>query len=448
MKPRQYVHGLLIISYAITFCCCLLMIIKYDRTSMDHKLWIGCKILTVKNFIKINNEELYPILNFNPDGTSNEYEQNYKSLLKHSRRECGANYKKCGILDTYKNIMCIPKEDDCPINNMIVDLISKSNEYISKGYEYVHIENFPEDYALYYTNKEIDKEIIVKYIFSEEIPKYINQDNFIFDNETYDSHYSYGDSDYDDDDGYRYEYGYDDDDDDGYGGWGGGDWDFGDGGGGFRNLDDLIYGDSLVDSYIRNKFNEEINIDKSFKKIYDNFYIGSYIGFKDNTDLNNFNEMDLHESYFTAFPNYTADVFCYFSLIAMICLSIFSFCRFFYEDDSYRSSNNCCVCTVKIIIIIIYASFFIGYYSYCLYEYFNIYKNRNPEDLKKIRADYFLENLLDEIYNRHLNVNYIISIIILFSCCLVIYIISWILSIFFTNRFTQLKYISRYENRY
>ncbi len=316
--------------------------------------------------------------------------------------------------------------------------------------EYVHIENFPEDYALYYTNKEIDKEIIVKYIFSEEISKYINQDNFIFDNETYDSHYSYGDSDYDDDDGYRYEYGYDDEDDDGYEGWGGGDWDFGDGGGRFRNLDDLIYGDSLVNSYsyIRNKFNEEINIDKSFKKIYDNFYIGSYIGFKDNTDLNNFNEMDLHESYFTAFPNYTADVFCYFSLIAMICLSIFSFCRFFYEDDSYRSSNNCCVCTMKIIVIIIYASFFIGYYSYCLYEYFNIYKNRNPEDLKKIRADYFLENLLDEIYKRHLNVNYIISIIILFSCCLVIYIISWILSIFFTNRFTQLKYISRYENRY
>ena len=115
--------------------------------------------------------------------------------------------------------MCIPKEDDCPINNMIVDLISKSNEYISKGYEYVHIENLPEDYALYYTNKEIDKEITVNYIFSEEIPKYINQDNFNFDNETYDSHYSYGGSDYDDD-GYRYEYGYDDDDDDGYGGWG------------------------------------------------------------------------------------------------------------------------------------------------------------------------------------------------------------------------------------
>lgn len=282
-------------------------------------------------------------------------------------------------------------------------------------------------------------------IFSEEIPKYINEDNFIFDNETYDLHYSSGSSDYYDDDGYRYEYGFDDYDDDGYGG-GGGYWDFGDGDGGFRNLDDLIYGNILVDEYIRNKFNEEINIDKSFKKIYDNFYIGNYIGFKDNTDMNKFNDMDLHKSYFTVLPNYTADVFCYFSLIAMISLSIFSFCRFFYEDRSYESSNYCCVCTVKIIIIIIFALFFIGFYSYCLYEYINIYKNRNPKDLKNIKADYFLENLLDEIYNRHLNENFIISIIILFSCCLAMYIISWILSIIFTKRFTQLKYISRYEN--
>ena len=64
MKPRQYVHGLLIISYAITFCCCLIMIIKYDRTSLDHKLWIGCKILTVKNFIKkkMRNYTQYLIL--------------------------------------------------------------------------------------------------------------------------------------------------------------------------------------------------------------------------------------------------------------------------------------------------------------------------------------------------------------------------------------------------
>jgi len=30
--------------------------------------------------------------------------------------------------------MCIPIEEDCPINDMIVDLNSKSNEYISKGY--------------------------------------------------------------------------------------------------------------------------------------------------------------------------------------------------------------------------------------------------------------------------------------------------------------------------
>ena len=179
-------------------------------------------------------------------------------------------------------------------------------------------------------------------------------------------------------------------------------------------------------------------IDKSFKKISDNLYVGNYIGFKDYTNMNNFNNMDLYESYFTVFPNLTADVFCYFSLIGMICLSIFSICRFCHEDRPNEDFNYCCVCTVKIVIIIIYLIFFTGYFSYCLYEYFNIYKDRNPKDLLNIEADYFLENLLDEIYNRHLNKNYILSIIILLSCSLFIYIIAWILNIILTKRYMEL----------
>ena len=55
MTPRQYVHGLLIISYAIIFVCCLIMIIKYDRTDKKTKLWTGSKILTLNKEIKINN---------------------------------------------------------------------------------------------------------------------------------------------------------------------------------------------------------------------------------------------------------------------------------------------------------------------------------------------------------------------------------------------------------
>ena len=94
MKPRQLVRGFFIFAYVIIFCCCLIMIIKYDRTGWYHKIWIGSKILTVKNEIKNNNFELYPILNLNSSGINDIYNQNYESLLKHSGKECEDNYKK------------------------------------------------------------------------------------------------------------------------------------------------------------------------------------------------------------------------------------------------------------------------------------------------------------------------------------------------------------------
>ena len=44
---------------------------------------------------------------------------NYDYLLQHSGSSCEAKYKKCGILDTMGNIMCIPEADECPINDVI-----------------------------------------------------------------------------------------------------------------------------------------------------------------------------------------------------------------------------------------------------------------------------------------------------------------------------------------
>ena len=438
MKDRQCVHGLLILSYAFIFCCCLIMIIKYDRTGWFHKIWIGSKILTVKNEIKINNFELYPLLNFTSEGLNNEYHQNYESLLKDSSKECKENYKKCGILDTYGNIMCIPKEEECPINDMIVDLSSKINEYFSKGYKNIQLEDLPKDYALYYTNKKTDNEIIVKYIFTDEIPKIINEDNFIFDRDTYDSYLDRKNNVVD-----AYNGGFDGDDSfNGGGGDEGGGGGIGNGGGGFRNLDE-VYGDEEVTEYLKGKFNEDINIDKSFKKIYDRIYAGNYLGFKDYTNMINFNDMDLYESYFAVFPNYPAYVFCFFCLIAMIGLSIFSVCRFCHKDIPDEGFKYCCVCAVKIVIIIIYLSCFTGYFCYSIYEYYDIYKNRNPKNLINIRADYFIENLLDEIYNRHMNKNLILSIIILLSCSMLIYIIVWILSDIYTQRYMEILNITK-----
>ena len=50
----------------------------------------------------------------------------YEYLLNNSHKNCeDINFQQCGILDTYGNIMCIPKEEKCPINKIIIDFLIK-----------------------------------------------------------------------------------------------------------------------------------------------------------------------------------------------------------------------------------------------------------------------------------------------------------------------------------
>ena len=209
-----------------------------------------------------------------------------------------------------------------------------------------------------------------------------------------------------------------------------------------EDYDDEIYGDSKMTNYIYDRFNDDINIDKSYKNIYDNFYVGNYIGFKDISNLNEYINHDLYESYFTVFPNLTADIFCYISSIVMIILIIYSFIRFCHKDIPNEGFDSSAVLSAKLMLIIPYLIIFIGYYIYIIYEYFNIYKNNNPKDLKNIKADSFIENLLEEINDRHLEKIYIIVLIILFSFAMIIFILAWILSSIFTCRYMKLLKIS------
>ena len=434
MAPRQYVHALLILSEAIIIACCLIMIIKYDRTGWDKKIWICSKILTLEKEMEKNNYKLFPILGINSDNNIIKYNQNYESLLKNSYKNCKKeNFKKCGILDTYGNEMCIPDEDECPINEMIVDLASKINEYDPLGYQIAYFDNLTEGYAIYYTNTKTDNQIISKIKFSDEIPKIINKDNFIFDEDMYESSLSSSGGGYYDG-GYYGGYG----GGGGYsGGGGGGGGGVGSGGGGFRNLEEE-YGDSDMTEYIYKKFNEDINIDKSYKKIYNNLYVGNYIGYADINNMNDYDNMDLYETYLTVFPNLAADVFCYFSIIVLIILIIYSITRFCHKDIPNEGFDPCSVLTAKLLIIIPYLIIYIGYFVYLVYEYFNIYKKRNPEKLIKIKADAFLEHFLSDIYDRHLDEKFILSIIILFSCSMLIFLVAWILSYIFTRKYLKL----------
>ena len=406
-------------SLALIFCACVIMMAKYDGTDWDKKIWIGSKILTLKKLLDKNNNYTYPILSIGREGNIISYNKNYESLLKDSNKDCEKNnYKKCGILDTLGNIMCIPKEDTCPINSIIVDLKSKENEYVNNGYKVGSIKDLSNDYYVYYTNDKTDNNIVAKIKISETIPKYISSENLIFDEDSFDD-YTTQQSD-DDNDGYDYD---DDDDYDDYHS--------------FkvinrtkrkrRNSKNKIlrkllnyYGDSYTDSYIKERFNDEINIDKTYKLISNNLYVGNYLGFHDYNNMKNFSTFDLYDTYFTVFPNKATNVFCY------ICSILYAIAIIFYI---------CLVCSIKeleervypmYLAIIPYFLFFIGFFSYTLYEFFNIYKNKRPFELSNIKADPFIEDLLKEIQGRHCEEIYLIIVIILLPSSLGIFIIGFI----------------------
>ena len=428
MVPRQYVHLLFILSELIIIIASIVMIVKHFKVDWKRKIWIGSKILTVKKIMEDNNYNLYPLLS--PESIDT-YNVSYSELLKHSRKNCENNYKKCGILDTYGNIMCIPEKDECPINDIIVDQDSKEEEYILKGY--LRHKRYYHDKCLYYTNKVINKQIIVKINYSDEKPRYITDDNFIFDKETYhdyenskrSSSSSSGSGRYYGGGGGGYGGG-----GGGYGGGGGGG--IGSGGGGFRNL----YGDSDVDDYIINKIKEKKNIDKSFRHIYDSIYVGNYYGFKDYSTMIKFNKTNLYYIYMVEFPDDNTLIIGCLSLVFLFGLIIFSCKRFCHDDvpnEGFDPNKTLCA---KIIIIFIYSCFFLTHLIYTSYKFAEIY-NSERNSLTKIKADDFIEDFLKEVKDPYLLALFI-SLILLYLFSLGLFILGWILSYIYTKRYLEL----------
>ena len=62
-------------------------------------------------------------------------------------------------------------------------------------------------------------------------------------------------------------------------------------------------GKKEVTEFIEKKMSEKINEDKSYRNISDNLYAGNYIGFKDSSQMEKFDKLDLYTTYFTLFPN-------------------------------------------------------------------------------------------------------------------------------------------------
>ena len=143
MHPRKVVHlfllisEILIASIFITFFCC------GNALKFNQLIWIGSKTLTIQNILKNNMNNNYPLKSIQSIENLNlTLDKNYDYLLNHSTKtNCEINFKQCGILDTYGNIMCIQENESCPINEIIIDLEDKYEEYLNKDFEFKNFKN-------------------------------------------------------------------------------------------------------------------------------------------------------------------------------------------------------------------------------------------------------------------------------------------------------------------
>ena len=85
-------------------------------------------------------------------------------------KSCNGGYKKCGILNSNGRILCLPSDEDCPLNDFFI-----SNSISTNGYENYNsktvIDNYSgKNYYIYYTNTKTDSRIITNFKLSKGFP--------------------------------------------------------------------------------------------------------------------------------------------------------------------------------------------------------------------------------------------------------------------------------------
>ena len=234
------------------------------------------------------------------------------------------------------------------------------------------MEALPEGQALYYTNESRNNPIIIKIKNSTETPKYIDPENFIFDEELYEDLRN------DDSGGYwkwqrekrkrenPWYWWYDEV---------------------VNNIElrkvEELWGNKEVTEFIEKKMSEKINEDKSYRNISNNLYAGNYIGFKDSSQMEKFDKLDFYTIYFTLFPNTAAVAFAYIVLFIYLILIVSTIYGLFKKEQEENFLTSRMVISLFTLII------FIGYFSYTLYENGNIYGDMQIAELTNIKADHF-----------------------------------------------------------
>ena len=122
---------------------------RYSEKDKFELIYYMSKILTIKNII-INNHYSELLDNFEFSGepiTSPNTYRNYLKLVK-NKNNCIENYRPCGLLDTYGNVLCIEEYIPCPVNKMRVAHKNAAGDYLSKNYYTAPLSNISTNYQL------------------------------------------------------------------------------------------------------------------------------------------------------------------------------------------------------------------------------------------------------------------------------------------------------------
>lgn len=132
---------------------------RTTRTSSTSKqIFSKNNITKIYNNYFIYNKDKRTYFDYNKDYTVAEGEN------------CKENYKKCGIFNSLGRILCLPNDEECPLNDFYIS--SNSDDVNYAGYEKMIVSDFSslQIYYIYYTNKKTDNNIITNFKLSNGYP--------------------------------------------------------------------------------------------------------------------------------------------------------------------------------------------------------------------------------------------------------------------------------------
>jgi len=387
---------------------------RYSEKDKFEFIYYMSKILTIKSII-IQSHYSELLDDFSESGEPTTLSSTYRNLLKLNKNkdECIENYRPCGILDTYGNVLCIEDIIPCPINKMRVAHINAAEDYLKANYKTVPLTNVSKNYQFFYSNKFYEENAVTIIIKTKDEPKIVSLNNFILDSKTYEDLFgneeflkdiadflgvkedekTVDENDFTDNVIKIFEVAADLSD-------------------GLSEIDSALKGAKLLVKVLLTQYNERVekfenfvkekieildekNNDVFFQHMGDNFYSKNYIGFKNVQDIDKFMRFDFN-IYKKIFPSFNGAI-C--ALVSLIFLAIFIVCLLIYfilmvKDNDFNFSPY-----LIIILSIFYYIPALGFFIYSLYAYLTVNKSKTLDDLKSIQSDEFINSFINDFIN-------------------------------------------------